>query len=124
MIRVEHLIKTFVEHKAIDDFSFFFFSSRRRHTISLRDWSSDVCSSDLPLESGARREGEQLLQRLATGEAVAAVTTRSLPALPDSPTLHFDAARPPRALRSMSWKQRAWAGAAAAAVRSEEHTSE
>src|SRR5204862_5904740 len=26
---------------------FFFFSSRRRHTISLRDWSSDVCSSDL-----------------------------------------------------------------------------
>src|ERR671916_1554968 len=26
---------------------FFFFSSRRRHTISLCDWSSDVCSSDL-----------------------------------------------------------------------------
>src|SRR5699024_12056247 len=24
------------------------FSSRRRHTISKRDWSSDVCSSDLP----------------------------------------------------------------------------
>src|SRR5438874_7257728 len=28
---------------------FFFFSSRRRHTRSLRDWSSDVCSSDLEL---------------------------------------------------------------------------
>src|SRR5204862_1082266 len=28
-------------------FCFFFFSSRRRHTRSLRDWSSDVCSSDL-----------------------------------------------------------------------------
>src|SRR5206468_8472561 len=28
-------------------FSFFFFSSRRRHTRSDRDWSSDVCSSDL-----------------------------------------------------------------------------
>src|SRR5699024_12062224 len=27
--------------------SFFFFSSRRRHTRSKRDWSSDVCSSDL-----------------------------------------------------------------------------
>src|SRR5215203_584089 len=26
---------------------FFFFSSRRRHTIYWRDWSSDVCSSDL-----------------------------------------------------------------------------
>src|SRR5438094_7835072 len=25
----------------------FFFSSRRRHTISYGDWSSDVCSSDL-----------------------------------------------------------------------------
>src|SRR5260221_4862312 len=29
----------------------FFFSSRRRHTRSLCDWSSDVCSSDL----GGRR---------------------------------------------------------------------
>src|SRR5207249_5758987 len=28
-------------------FRFFFFSSRRRHTRSKRDWSSDVCSSDL-----------------------------------------------------------------------------
>src|SRR5215469_16781199 len=26
--------------------AYFFFSSRRRHTRSLRDWSSDVCSSD------------------------------------------------------------------------------
>src|SRR5699024_11574716 len=29
----------------------FFFSSRRRHTRSKRDWSSDVCSSDLSLHS-------------------------------------------------------------------------
>src|SRR5260221_3667723 len=29
------------------DAAFFFFSSRRRHTRSLCDWSSDVCSSDL-----------------------------------------------------------------------------
>src|SRR5699024_11910222 len=28
-------------------FVHFFFSSRRRHTSSKRDWSSDVCSSDL-----------------------------------------------------------------------------
>src|SRR6266496_4725507 len=34
-------------------FFFFFFSSRRRHTRSLRDWSSDVCSSDL----GVSRSG-------------------------------------------------------------------
>src|SRR2546429_1488821 len=29
--------------------SLFFFSSRRRHTRCSRDWSSDVCSSDLLL---------------------------------------------------------------------------
>src|SRR5437868_5957983 len=29
------------------NYFFFFFSSRRRHTRSKRDWSSDVCSSDL-----------------------------------------------------------------------------
>src|SRR2546429_9635264 len=29
----------------------FFFSSRRRHTRCSRDWSSDVCSSDLEKES-------------------------------------------------------------------------
>src|SRR5699024_11791392 len=29
----------------------FFFSSRRRHTRSKRDWSSDVCSSDLDASS-------------------------------------------------------------------------
>src|SRR5699024_11837931 len=43
---------------------YFFFSSRIRHTISKRDWSSDVCSSDLeipahrmecPYLQGARR---------------------------------------------------------------------
>src|SRR6266403_269509 len=33
--------------------SYFFFSSRRRHTRSLRDWSSDVCSSDLGVKSFA-----------------------------------------------------------------------
>src|SRR5256885_11822531 len=31
--------------------SYFFFSSRRRHTRLQGDWSSDVCSSDLPSTS-------------------------------------------------------------------------
>src|SRR5699024_11970169 len=35
----------------------FFFSSRRRHTRSKRDWSSDVCSSDLGPPSGDRPHG-------------------------------------------------------------------
>src|SRR5437588_2125742 len=34
---------------------FFFFSSRRRHTRSLCDWSSDVCSSDLSVREAAAR---------------------------------------------------------------------
>src|SRR2546429_6923363 len=33
---------------------FFFFSSRRRHTRCSRDWSSDVCSSDLEFPGSAR----------------------------------------------------------------------
>src|SRR5574340_150621 len=31
----------------LSEIAFFFFSSRRRHTSSFGDWSSDVCSSDL-----------------------------------------------------------------------------
>src|SRR5439155_10546738 len=34
-------------------FAHFFFSSRRRHTRWPRDWSSDVCSSDLDRGDGA-----------------------------------------------------------------------
>src|SRR5438874_10365170 len=37
----------FVVRVIEDAVGLFFFSSRRRHTRSLRDWSSDVCSSDL-----------------------------------------------------------------------------
>src|SRR5207245_8160409 len=33
--------------QVIIEWIFFFFSSRRRHTRCYRDWSSDVCSSDL-----------------------------------------------------------------------------
>src|SRR2546421_5880031 len=40
-------------------FIFFFFSSRRRHTRSDRDWSSDVCSSDLRLRRRAREVEER-----------------------------------------------------------------
>src|SRR5438874_12221263 len=53
-------------------FYVFFFSSRRRHTRSLRDWSSDVCSSDLALgrsDRGDREErGEEEFHREASGE--------------------------------------------------------
>src|SRR5690554_8199679 len=39
---------------------FFFFSSRRRHTRCGRDWSSDVCSSDLA--HSARMVGDETMR--------------------------------------------------------------
>src|SRR3712207_8358210 len=39
----------------------FFFSSRRRHTRYWRDWSSDVCSSDLTPARRDRRGGARRL---------------------------------------------------------------
>src|SRR5699024_11926415 len=42
----------------------FFFSSRRRHTRSKRDWSSDVCSSDLNLVDRFSINIAKLLERL------------------------------------------------------------
>src|SRR5215813_14110638 len=47
----------------------FFFSSRRRHTRCGRDWSSDVCSSDLP----AQRIGVAEALRMYTRNAAAAL---------------------------------------------------
>src|SRR6266700_4580359 len=45
---------------------FFFFSSRRRHTRFSRDWSSDVCSSDL----GAAQRAEVAQDRSVEEEGV------------------------------------------------------
>src|SRR5436305_14862887 len=58
----------------------FFFSSRRRHTRCGRDWSSDVCSSDLVIlrdkkagcicqmqSSGTRGQLQRLLEAFAGG---------------------------------------------------------
>src|SRR4030066_1085664 len=45
---------------------YFFFSSRRRHTRFKCDWSSDVCSSDLPTILGvAVGGGADIVMRLA-----------------------------------------------------------
>src|SRR5216684_2109564 len=48
---------------------FFFFSSRRRHTRCSRDWSSDVCSSDL----GGKRQ-----RRIESARAATRVTGHEL----------------------------------------------
>src|SRR5699024_11551612 len=65
----------------------FFFSSRRRHTSSKRDWSSDVCSSDLRELEGEieslRRSGSTVPNNLMAIRAeLAAGTGLSEKALP------------------------------------------
>src|SRR6266702_5461754 len=51
---------------------FFFFSSRRRHTRWPRDWSSDVCSSDLMPRMGETvDEGTVNTWHKAVGDQVA-----------------------------------------------------
>src|SRR2546430_12006419 len=67
-----------VEHSANRSF---FFSSRRRHTRFDCDWSSDVCSSDLPdgLYGLARADLDRLLAGApvtAAGEVTAPVRLR------------------------------------------------
>src|SRR5699024_10991159 len=47
---------------------FFFFSSRRRHTRSKRDWSSDVCSSDLIFRNCTALGVDGVLFGAATGD--------------------------------------------------------
>src|SRR5690606_39968112 len=42
----------------------FFFSSRRRHTRFSRDWSSDVCSSDLSCLPESGRQALEVLELL------------------------------------------------------------
>src|SRR5262249_60020472 len=46
---------------------FFFFSSRRRHTRLVSDWSSDVCSSDLNWQ-GESRHRPDILNPVASDE--------------------------------------------------------
>src|SRR5207248_7837556 len=65
---------------------FFFFSSRRRHTRSYGDWSSDVCSSDLDVTAAlANGAAERHASLYASGlDAIATYLQSS----------SFDAQRP------------------------------
>src|SRR5690606_13060320 len=59
---------------------YFFFSSRRRHTRFSRDWSSDVCSSDLPrivVDADVGASGV-LLEQPGEGESRVAVPLQVL----------------------------------------------
>src|SRR6266702_6537609 len=67
---------------------FFFFSSRRRHTRWPRDWSSDVCSSDLPDAEGllvreVTQGGPAARAGLAQGDLIVAAGGRPVRAIDD-----------------------------------------
>src|SRR5207248_2303052 len=55
---------------------YFFFSSRRRHTRSYGDWSSDVCSSDLTLRTNSELFLRLAREALGRDQAVAAGALR------------------------------------------------
>src|SRR5690606_3738383 len=59
--------------------SFFFFSSRRRHTRFSRDWSSDVCSSDLGIYEETKADGERLALELGAANGVEVTALRPTP---------------------------------------------
>src|SRR5438874_2782468 len=71
---------------------FFFFSSRRRHTRSLRDWSSDVCSSDLEGQA-IRVEPRGGVRRAGAGGGGCRAREHHLGVQPESPGLRLDRRR-------------------------------
>src|SRR5439155_10614680 len=86
-------------------FLFFFFSSRRRHTRWPRDWSSDVCSSDLAAPDytlSLSPTAALAIERGATGTTTVTITrtnftgavTLSLGSAPAGVTGSFDPATP------------------------------
>src|SRR6266511_4736690 len=69
---------------------FFFFSSRRRHTRFSRDWSSDVCSSDLPAGTEASQPATQ-----AQGTGPGSYPAGWEPHTGPVPILEYHAIQPP-----------------------------
>src|SRR5438093_10561984 len=59
---------------------FFFFSSRRRHTRLVSDWSSDVCSSDLTVEPHPEADRVQVC-RVEVGRPAPLVAVSGAPGL-------------------------------------------
>src|SRR5207248_6783365 len=91
-----------------------FFSSRRRHTRSYGDWSSDVCSSDLFLEAGVVRGAAARSEGPVSEVQPARLQRRGAVALPQA-----EQAAPARGAAPAEG-----GGDGQPARRSEEHTSE
>src|SRR5436305_6427468 len=77
-------------------FFFFFFSSRRRHTRCGRDWSSDVCSSDLACAAAFRKASRRCSTRVRCRRISCAMSRASLATSPKPPGRSCRSARPAR----------------------------
>src|SRR5699024_11354450 len=86
----------------------FFFSSRRRHTRSKRDWSSDVCSSDLPLVSRDGRCGSSVALSLGESEPRSCGDPVGRPTLSDGLSRDDCQARRKRKIGRASCRERAY----------------
>src|SRR2546422_4454330 len=81
---------------------FFFFSSRRRHTRCSRDWSSDVCSSDL---HGTQKGAEALFEKgnclaeIGNDDAAVKAYTAALPHHDSPDAVQFSLERAERRLQ-------------------------
>src|SRR5438034_9889234 len=73
----------------------FFFSSRRRHTRSLCDWSSDVCSSDLVSNKSHGQTQDDLSQQRLVGDVQ--------PSMVDPPGERSEERRVGKECRSRWW---------------------
>src|SRR3546814_10145018 len=58
----EYVILYIVLHSLFFVYFFFFFKQKTAYEMRISDWSSDVCSSDLDLDSGIHLEKEELLR--------------------------------------------------------------
>src|SRR5690625_6590084 len=64
----------------IRHYTSFFFSSRRRHTSWPRDWSSDVCSSDLYVVGRHLQKPSEQVASLAPGQIVGGLRSHQVQA--------------------------------------------
>src|SRR3712207_9177681 len=95
---------------------FFFFSSRRRHTRYWRDWSSDVCSSDLHVPGMPPGTDPLAMSLLARAQRLARVLDLALTDAPGGAVPHRQAAARDDALRPLRHAVREAVGPAHHAV--------
>src|SRR5262249_59129120 len=84
---------------------FFFFSSRRRHTRLVSDWSSDVCSSDLAFAHNFWPNESPLGKHIAVGTLpLAEIVSVTRNVKNQSLTLRSEERRVGKECRSRLWR--------------------